>query len=106
REATEIIARKIPNPHFFIFSDDPVWVQQNLKIEYATSYVTNNDADKNYEDLRLMSLCKHHIIANSSFSWWGAWLNPSSEKIVVAPRSWFLNGLNDSDLVPPSWIRI
>jgi hypothetical protein len=104
-EATEIIARQIPNPHFFIFSDDPDWVQKNLIIDYATTYVTNNDADKNYEDLRLMSFCQHHIIANSSFSWWGAWLNPSSEKIVVAPKKWFgITERNSQDLIPEGWI--
>lgn len=104
-EATDVIAKQIPNPHFFIFSDDPVWVQKNLKIDYATTYVTNNDADKNYEDLRLMSLCRHHIIANSSFSWWGAWLNKSLEKIVVAPKKWFgITERNSKDLIPEGWI--
>lgn len=56
--------------------------------------------------MQLMSLCKHHVIANSSFSWWGAWLNANPEKTVIAPKNWFRNGNNDSDLIPDEWIRI
>jgi hypothetical protein len=56
--------------------------------------------------MRLMSMCRHHIIANSSFSWWGAWLNPGPEKIVIAPRRWFANGADVADLLPKNWVRI
>ena len=56
--------------------------------------------------MRLMSLCKHHIIANSSFSWWGAWLNANSNKIVVAPKQWFANGQSSVDLIPNQWTRL
>jgi hypothetical protein len=107
REGTEIIARENPNPHFFVFSDDPIWVKRNLLINHRTTYVKHNDADKNYEDLRLMSLCKHNIIANSSFSWWGAWLNKNPEKIVIAPKAWFqTNERSSEDLIPVTWQRI
>jgi hypothetical protein len=56
--------------------------------------------------MQLMSLCKHNVIANSSFSWWGAWLNDNPGKIVVAPKTWFCNGTNDSDLIPAEWVRL
>lgn len=97
----------VRNPHFFVFSDDPEWARNNLKLPYKVTYVTHNGPDKDYEDLRLMSQCKHHIIANSTFSWWGAWLSPNSEKIIFAPRQWFAKKTdkNTKDLIPPEWIK-
>lgn len=93
--------------HFFVFSDDPEWVRENVNFGNATTFVSHNDATKNYEDMRLMSACKHHIIANSSFSWWGAWLNPDSDKVVVAPKQWFKSStLSSTDIVPDSWSRL
>jgi hypothetical protein len=94
------------DPVVFVFSDDPDWVAANLKLPFEMHLVRNNDAATNYEDLRLMSACRHHVIANSSFSWWGAWLNPSRSKVVVAPRRWFrTNDLDDRDLIPAAWMR-
>jgi hypothetical protein len=94
------------DPAVFVFSDDPDWVAANLKLPFDMHLVRNNDAATNYEDLRLMSACRHHVIANSSFSWWGAWLNPSPSKIVVAPRRWFrTNEHDDRDLIPAAWMR-
>lgn len=94
-------------PHFFVFSDDPNWAGENLKTEDPVMVVSHNSLDKDYEDLRLMSLCKHHIIANSSFSWWGAWLCTNKEKIVIAPNKWFNTNEHDTrDLIPDSWIKI
>ena len=106
RQCIAKITETVMRPHFFIFSDDPPWVRQNLRLEYPTTYVSHNDATKDYEDLRLMSLCKHHIIANSSFSWWGAWLNPKPDKIVLAPSKWFNEPYNTQDLLPETWLRI
>lgn len=101
------IMSNIKNPHFFVFSDEPKWTQDNLKIDAPTTYVVHNPPDKNYEDLRLMSLCSHFIIANSSFSWWGAWLSKNKSKIVIAPSKWFQGTkYNDADLLPENWIRL
>jgi len=107
RQAAQRIANSVSQPHFFAFSDDPEWVRENLKLGLPITYVSHNGADKNYEDLRLMSLCKHHIIANSSFSWWGAWLNGNADKIVIAPVKWFdRDEIDTSDLIPKGWIRL
>lgn len=102
------IIRKVNNPHFFIFSDNYEWVHKNFKIPYPSTYVDYNNRDGCFEDLRLMSLCKHNIIANSTFSWWAAWLNTNSNKIVLSPKQWFLdkNYLVLDDLFPEKWIKI
>ncbi len=105
--AIQYIAERAHLPNLYIFSDDIAWVKNNLKIDFPCNYIDHNNGDESYNDMRLMSLCKHHIIANSSFSWWGAWLNPSAGKIVVAPYQWFANhDRNLKDLIPDSWVRI
>ena len=101
----EIVVKKVKNPSFFIFSDDHQWTKANLKLEYPTIYVDINGPEKGYEDLRFMSNCKHFIIANSSFSWWGAWLSSNPNKIICAPKRWFKSA-DEGDIVPESWIRV
>ena len=106
--AIELIANRVLCPHFFIFSDSYEWAVEAFKdLKYPFTIVKNGN-DKNYEDMILMSHSKHHIIANSSFSWWGAWLNPRKDKIVIAPQTWFENAPknNIQDLVPKEWIKI
>lgn len=104
QKAISSIAEKIPSPVFFIFSDDLKWCEENLKINWPIVFV---DGNKGYEDLIMMSRCKHNIIANSSFSWWGAWLNVNSKKMVIAPQRWFSNkDVDTRDVVPESWIKI
>ena len=107
RAAVEHIADHVSNVHFFVFSDDPEWTEENLKTGLPATYVVANPPDRGFRDLQLMSHCGHHIIANSSFSWWGAWLNASPDKIVVAPAQWFaVDDKNTSDLIPEGWMRL
>jgi hypothetical protein len=105
-DAIHRVASEMGSPHLYIFSDDIQWVRDNLIVPYPKTYIEHNSGVNSYKDMQLMSACRHHIIANSSFSWWGAWLNPSPNKIVMAPARWFVNGNNDVDIVPVNWVRI
>jgi len=106
-QAVLFVSKKISNPHFFIFSDDSDWVKKNLCLNYQSTFVIHNFKKNNYEDLRLMSMCKHSIISNSSFSWWGAWLNYYPNKIVIAPKKWFNNQeISAKDIIPDYWIKM
>ena len=106
RAAALIAERAGGDPVFFVFSDDPAWAAANLTLGWPTRIVDHNGARAS-EDLRLMAACRHHIIANSSFSWWGAWLSPAADKTVVAPQPWFRDpALDDSTIVPQGWIRL
>ena len=80
QSAVAKVTEKVNDPHFFVFSDDMPWARDNLKLPHRATFVAHNGADKDYEDLRLMSICQHHIIANSTFSWWGAWLCAASRR--------------------------
>jgi len=107
QKCIKIITEKLHKPHFFLFSDDPDWMFRNIRLDYPSTYVTHNDATTSYEDLRLMSLCKHNIISNSTFSWWGAWLNINPEKIVLCPKRWFKKlNINTFDLIPKKWLKV
>jgi Glycosyl transferase family 11 len=102
--AAATIIEKTKDAHFFVISDDPAWCRSHIKLPGLTTFV-GDAPGPGHEDMQLMSLCRHHIIANSSFSWWGAWLNARDDKIVVAPRRWFTDESRDTrDLVPESWI--
>jgi hypothetical protein len=103
--AIRYVTERVTPPHFFVFSDDIAWVKNNLKIDFPHQYIDFNHGAESYNDMRLMSMCKHHIIANSSFSWWGAWLNPRKDKIVVAPKHWFANQTDIQDLLPQGWVK-
>jgi len=106
RRAVELLKQKILSPHFFVFSDDIEWVKKNLSLDGEISYVSRPKL-KDTEELILMSHCKHNIIANSTFSWWAAWLNENNEKLVIAPREWFNTSEQSvQGLIPNSWKRI
>lgn len=104
REAVDAIATQVDCPEFFVFSDDLAWARENLNLQYPVHYVDGNDGINSYRDMQLMSLCCHHIIANSSFSWWGAWLNARADKRVIAPARWFAAKPAPKGLLPESWI--
>jgi hypothetical protein len=92
------------NPKYFIFTDDPLWVAKNFTLNYSFTVVDINRGKDSFYDMHLMSLCKCNIIANSSFSWWGAWLNNKKDKIIYAPKNWFKNkSIYTDDLIPNSW---
>jgi hypothetical protein len=89
QRAVDHISSRAGVSHLFLFSDDQQWTRANLRFAFPTTFVGSNSPDCGYRDTVLMARRRHHIIANSSFSWWGAWLNPSRDKIVVAPQQWF-----------------
>ena len=105
-QAIAHIRNHVSDPHFFIFSDDMEWVRENLPVQDLRVDYMDHNGPKDYEDLRLMYSCRHHITANSSFSWWGAWLNDSKDKIVVCPEDWTKGPYQNPDIFPDGWIRL
>lgn len=107
QRAIEYIKEKVNNPYFFIFSNDIEWCKKNLNLANCC-YIDWNKGEESYRDMQLMSLCKHNIIPNSTFSWWSAWLNDNPNKIVIAPEKWFndCTNMNYSNIVPETWIKI
>ena len=107
QRAAAWIRARTARPTFYVFSDDPQWCREHLKLGDECVYVDANTGSDSYIDMWLMSGCRHHIIANSTFSWWGAWLNPDPGKLVVAPARWFRDPTLDSrDLLPATWTRL
>ena len=99
KKAIKVIEEKVENPTFFVFSNDMDWVKKNIQINSRVFYIDINSGNGSYKDMQLMSNCKHNIIANSSFSWWGAWLNENKHKIVIAPKKWINREDVDSDKI-------
>ncbi len=116
KQALEYIIGKVErvesDPVAFVFSDEPAYARETLlpKLPCKSHLISHNDHLTAHEDLRLMSACQHNIIANSTFSWWGAWLNPSLKKLVVAPKNWFsspdVSEQANHDIVPQAWLRM
>lgn len=103
----DIARRGMNRPHCFVFSDDPQWARENLKTDVPTTYIDIHSTDLAHEDLRLMRACRSFVVANSSFSWWGAWLGQREGKTVVAPARWFKDDkIDTSDLIPSDWIQV
>jgi hypothetical protein len=106
QQAIQLAQQRILNPHFYIFSDDSAWAEKNLDLPNST-IISGVLSHTHFEDLFLMQHCRHNIIANSSFSWWGAWLNRNPDKTVIAPKAWFYKGPQDTqDLLPAGWISL
>ncbi|MBP6048185.1 MAG: alpha-1,2-fucosyltransferase [Chitinophagales bacterium] len=107
-DARTFIENQISNPTYFVFSDDIHWAKENLQLPPTTQFISHNNSTSNsYKDMQLMSMCKHHIICNSTFSWWAAWLNQNKEKIVIAPKNWFADvSINSKDIIPSQWIKL
>jgi len=106
-DAVNQLSQWLKNPRCFIFSDDVSWVRDHLQLGIPAEVVDVNSGDEVYWDLRLMSSCKHFVIANSSLSWWGAWLGKDPSKQVIAPRKWFKSDTrNIADLIPAHWSRL
>ncbi|MGL5933407.1 MAG: alpha-1,2-fucosyltransferase [Cetobacterium sp.] len=109
QSAIKYIKKNIENPIFYIFSNDLDWCKENLDLnQNECILVEGNGGEKSYIDIQLMSKCKHNIIPNSSFSWWGAWLNQNKNKIVIAPERWFSleSKFKYDDIVPKNWIKL
>lgn len=102
----EQISSKVKSPHFFVFSNDINWCRDNLKMPKDVIYIDYNQPNEAHKDLRLMSFCKYHIIANSTFSWWGAWLAAYKDKIVFVPKKWFVKDINTEGMIPDNWIKV
>ena len=104
--ALKFVKEKLQNPIFYVFSDDLEWTKNNIKIPNA-NYISDTlfQDYQNWYDMFLMSCCHHNIIANSSFSWWGAWLNTNEDKVVISPNKW-INGEHTKDIWCSSWIRM
>ena len=106
-ESINLLESRYDNLSLFFFSDDMVWVKKTFDDIKQQKFFVNNNLDNSWVDMFLMSSCKHNIIANSSFSWWGAWLNDIPSKIVIAPQKWNQNkDFDASNLLPKEWIRL
>ena len=108
KSAIAYIEQHVDNPHFFIFSDDYEWSKENFKfINHPVTCVQGSEG-KDYEDMELIRECKHNIIANSTFGWWGAWLNPKKDKIMIGPKKWFKNSPKSDikDLLTDDWVKL
>ncbi len=105
RRAIEYIRKRMPEATFYIFSDDLDWVQNNLPLPQEVKWVDWNRGRDSWQDMYLMSCCRGHILANSSFSWWGAYLDARSDSVVVAPKLW-VRHVEAPDVTPAHWVRL
>ena len=107
QRAIAMVDSRTSDAHFFVFSDDIAWVRSAIDFGSRATFVSHNTGSDSFRDMQLMAACRQHIVANSSFSWWGAWLDPRPDKVVMAPRTWFASEkLDTRDLVPADWIRL
>lgn len=106
-KALAAVTKGSADPTVYVFSDDPQWAKDHLPLPFKKVVVDFNGPETDYEDMRLMSHCEHNILANSSFSWWAAWLNPNPHKRVAGPEQWFSNAQQTNpDILPDRWLKI
>jgi hypothetical protein len=109
KKAFQIIGEKVKNPTVFVFSDDIEWVKNNLPIPFPVEYVSDKGF-RDYQEVILMGACKHNVTANSTFSWWGAWLGTNKDKVVVTSKTWYNDTVKNeryvTHLIPEDWIKI
>lgn len=106
QEALSIATKDFVNATIFVFTDDIKWVKENLKVSHSIIFVSGGDNGlEDFEEIILMSKCNRHITSNSSFSWWGAWLDQRDDKMIIAPKQWYKK-FENKDIAPDSWIRI
>jgi hypothetical protein len=98
-KAIDLVGR---DKHFIIFSNDIPWCKENF-VGINATFIEN---EKDYIDMYLMSLCKNNITSNSTFSWWGSYLNPNPNKKIYTPRTWFIHSHSNEDIIPLEWIKI
>lgn len=107
RRAWRLIRERVRDPLFIVFADDPAWARGQLTFLDPVKFVSDPGHRPDHDDLWLMTQCRHHVIANSAFSWWGAWLSDAADKVVVAPDRWCADPAYDGrDIVPPAWARV
>lgn len=105
RNAMNYICDRLVNPIFYVFSNDIEWVKRHLDFSgFNIVYRENDEQTDDFEELVIMGHCKHAIIVNSTFHWWGAWLISNPEKIIIAPAEWFANK-KEINIIPPEWVR-
>lgn len=105
QRAVDEVMRRMPNARFYVFSDGMDWVKVNIHLPEHTTFVTHNVGNDSWQDMMLMSHCRHNVICNSTFSWWGAWLNAHEDKQVFCPDRWSTREAA-SDYVPESWVQL
>jgi hypothetical protein len=105
KRGIQYIKERVNNPVFYLFSDDIKWVKDNMEFGVEVFYREIEQQTSDIEELFLMGSCKHAIIVNSTFNWWGAWLIENNNKIVVAPKNWFADR-SEIDIIPENWVRL
>ena len=105
QEALGKMETLVEQPHYYVFSDDMQWVKDNLPLDHVT-YIDWNRGEDSWQDMMLMTHCRHHIICNSTFSWWGAWLNNQHGGVVVCPDHWYAGDHGQVPLYPTDWVRV
>ena len=105
-EAIQAISDRVHSPTFYVFSEEMAFARSHFPNNTKMVFVDHNDSASGHEDLRLMAACRHNIIANSSLSWWGAWLNTNHSKFVIAPEHWLRQEISYADLIPKDWLLV